>query len=149
MINQHLNWRHYCNGDYSSIENYDKAVCDNETVWCLHHRDEIRVLPSGMIARRSVEELIADGLYYNLPPSYLIFLPRGEHIRLHKKGNNGLKGHKHSEATKKLMSEKAKGHTVSESVRERLRNFHTGLKASEETRRKLRISHLRRKEEVA
>ena len=137
MIRQNLHWKHYCNGNYSDIENYDKAIADKDNVWEIHHRDEIRVLPSGMVARRSVQELIECGLYYNLPPEYLIFLPKSEHMRMHKIGNNGLIGNKHSEETKSKMRERAMGHSVSSSTREKLRKFHTGLKASDETRRKM------------
>ena len=141
MIRQNIHWKHYCNGNYSDIENYDKAVADKERVWVIHHRDEIRVLPSGMVARRSVKELIENDLYYNLPPEYLIFMPHDEHISMHKMGNNGLTGHKHSEETKSKMRERAIGHSVSEEVREKLRKFHTGLKASDETREKMSKAH--------
>lgn len=141
MIRLNPHWSHFCNGDYTAIENYDKAMADKETVWCIHHRDEIRVLPSGMVARRTVKDLIDAGLYYNLPPEYLIFMPENEHTRMHKVGNNGLKGHRHSEETKRKMSERAKGHKVSEAVKQRLREFHTGLVASEETKERMRKAH--------
>ena len=31
---------HYCRGDISKIENYDKAIADTKTVWHCHHRLE-------------------------------------------------------------------------------------------------------------
>lgn len=98
-----------------------------------------------MVARRSVKELIENDLYYNLPPEYLIFMPRDEHIRMHKMGNNGLTGHKHSEETKRKMRERAMGHAVSEEVREKLRRWRTGRKHSTETRAKMSLSQRRRR----
>lgn len=75
-----------CKGDISLVENYDKAVNDEKNLWVLHHRDEIRVLPSGMVARRSVEELKEAGRYRNCPPNELIFLTAHDHSSLHHKG---------------------------------------------------------------
>lgn len=74
----------YCK-DYTQIENYDKAKADNFIGWHCHHRDEIRELPSGMIALRSATELKENDRYYNCPPNELIFLTNKEHARLHAK----------------------------------------------------------------
>lgn len=73
----------YCKEDISKIENYDKAIADKSQVWCCHHRDEIRTLPSGMIALRTTEELKECGRYYDCPANELIFLTKSEHIKLH------------------------------------------------------------------
>ena len=48
----------YCCEDISKIENYDKAIEDNLNGWVIHHRDEIRILPSGIKVIRTREELI-------------------------------------------------------------------------------------------
>lgn len=75
--------REFCKDDISKIENYDLAAADTTQTWCLHHRDEIRVLPSGMKVYRSKQELIENGRYFNCPANELIFLTRSEHQRLH------------------------------------------------------------------
>lgn len=67
------------------IENYKLAKADNFKGWDIHHRDEIRLLPSGMIALRSKEELIENGRYYNCPPNELIWMNESEHHKLHRK----------------------------------------------------------------
>ena len=67
------------------IENYEQAINDKTQTWECHHKDEIRVLPSGMIAIRTKEELIENGRYYNCPPNELIFLTKAEHTRVHMK----------------------------------------------------------------
>jgi hypothetical protein len=59
----------YCADDISLIENYDKAINDS-AIWDCHHRDEIRVLPSGMIAIRSVSELKENVAIYSLHSVY-------------------------------------------------------------------------------
>lgn len=76
------------NGRIDLIENYDKAKADNFKGWDIHHRDEIRLLPSGMIAIRTREELIENDRYYNCSPNELIWLTRSEHIRLHRKSGS-------------------------------------------------------------
>jgi hypothetical protein len=98
----------YCADDISLIENYDKAINDS-AIWDCHHRDEIRVLPSGMIAIRSVSELKENGRYYNCPANELIFLSHKEHWKLHAKYANGMQNKKHSDITKKKIGEKSKG----------------------------------------
>ena len=67
------------------IENYEQAINDDTKTWICHHRDELKVLPSGIKVRRSQEELIANGRYYKCPPNELIFLTRSEHQKLHQK----------------------------------------------------------------
>lgn len=73
----------FCCEDISLIENYDKAIEDKSQVWHCHHRDEIKVLPSGIKVIRSKEELIENGRYYNCPANELIFLLPSEHRKLH------------------------------------------------------------------
>lgn len=82
MINE-KNAKRFCNEDISLIENYDKATVDNTQTWHCHHRDEIKVLPSGMTVLRSRQELKENGRYYNCPANELIFLTQSEHRRLH------------------------------------------------------------------
>ena len=76
----------YCKDDLSQIENYDKAVNDTTETWHLHHRDEIKILPSGMKVYRSTQELMENERYYHCPANELIFLTRSEHQIIHHKG---------------------------------------------------------------
>ncbi len=110
----------YCKEDISKIENYDKAKNDNFIGWSIHHRDEIKVLPSGITVIRSREELIENGRYYDCPANELIFLTNFDHQSLHSsnrdqntldKMRNIKLGKKHSEETKKKMSKMRKGKT--------------------------------------
>lgn len=91
----------FCKDDISLIENYYEAKDDKEELWICHHRDELRILPSGMTSRRSVEELKDNGRYYNCPANELIFLRRSEHARLH------ATGRVYSEETRAKLSNSA------------------------------------------
>lgn len=67
------------------VENYELAKTDNFKGWHIHHKDEIRILPSGMIVIRTKEELIENGRYYDCPPNELIWMRQSEHVALHNK----------------------------------------------------------------
>lgn len=97
------NTKKYCKEDISLIENYDKAISDKEHNWDCHHRDEVKVLPSGIVVKRTKQELIENGRYYHCPANELIFLIRIEHQRLHKTGRVV------SEETKLKVSKSLKG----------------------------------------
>lgn len=76
----------YCCEDLSNVENYELAKNDpTPNKWCIHHRDECKVLPSGMIALRSAQDLIECGRYLNCPANELIFMTASEHWKLHHK----------------------------------------------------------------
>lgn len=77
--------RYVKDGRFDLVENYDKAKADNFKGWAIHHRDEIRLLLSGMIVIRTREELIENDRYYNCPPNELIWLTSSEHTSLHRK----------------------------------------------------------------
>lgn len=89
----------FCCEDISLIENYDKAMNDDneETIWICHHRLGIELNKSG-------EELEAMGLYWNRPASELLFLTTNEHTRLHneKRWESQEKRDKLSEKLKKV-----------------------------------------------
>lgn len=104
MINKY-NAKKFCKEDISKIENYDKAVNDTTQMWHCHHRDEVKVLPSGIKVIRSRQELIENERYYNCHANELIFLTREEHRRLHNLNR--------SESTKIKMSEAQKGRVLS------------------------------------
>ncbi len=88
----------YCREPIENIENYKEAISDTTKTWEIHHRDEIRVLPSGIVAIRSKEELIETGRYYGCPANELIFLTSSDHMGLHNKGYRhpmfGVRGEK-------------------------------------------------------
>ena len=96
------NVKTYCK-DYTKIENYEEAV-QSKDVWDCHHRLETHNSDG---EKRPVDlaaaELKALDIYYNRPPEELIFLTKAEHTALH------MKGKKHSEETKRKMSESLKG----------------------------------------
>ena len=112
----------YCSEDISKIENYDKAIADTTQVWECHHRDEIGVLPSGMIDYRSKAELIKNNMYYGCLANELIFLTPAEHRRLHHKSKTL------SSDTKAKISEAKKGKAFSPEHKAKLSESHKGKK---------------------
>lgn len=111
MINE-IQAKKFCKEDISKIENYDKAVNDTTQTWHCHHRDEIRILQSGITVIRSRQELIENGRYYKCPANELIFLTKEEHKSLHfsnlsdetiRKRSNSLKGRTQSEETRRKI----------------------------------------------
>lgn len=140
--------KRYCNGDFTKIENYDKAVTDDNK-WHIHHRLETHKYKD----RKRTEWIERDeqvpssvlrdlGLYYNRPAEELIFLTGFEHISLHSKYYSKRPC---SSEQKKRQSEKMKGHTVSEETRQKIRETLKGnipwnkgkTGVSEETRKKM------------
>lgn len=107
----------YCCEDISKIENFELATSDETRMWDIHHRKEI-------IENKTRKDLIAEGKYYNVPASELIFLTRSEHMKLHsnnrsdelknkisestKGTNNGMYGKHQSEETRRKISETRK-----------------------------------------
>ncbi len=131
----------FCSEPIENIENYERAVNDSEHKWDCHHRGEI--LPCGNYSMKTLKKF---GLYYKRPASELIFLPRGEHTRIHKVGNKFGCGYKHTEESRRKMSMAKKGkpgvrnflgHHHSEVTRMKMSESHRGLKIDEETRRKI------------
>jgi len=116
----------YCKDDISQIENYELAKADNFKEWACHHKLEIHE-----DYQNSYKEMKMMGLYYNRPAEELIFLPKGEHSRIHRIGmkfneewklkisnalkgvnhigeRNGMHGKQHSEESKRKMAEARK-----------------------------------------
>jgi hypothetical protein len=145
--------RNFCSGNIEEIENYYEALESSET-WHIHHRDEVRTLPSGMVVYRSVKELKENGRYFHCPANELIFLTHSAHSSLHQtainkqrdysktnkesyhtpefsaKLSNALKGRKFSESTIAKMKEACKK-----------RPTHHGWHHSDETKKKLSELH--------
>ena len=103
-----------CKEDISLIENYDKAIADDTQTWHCHHRDEVKVLPSGVKVIRLSKELKDKGRYYNCSANELIFLTPSEHSRLHHKDM------KLSEETRRKISESNKGKKMSDISRRKI-----------------------------
>lgn len=120
MINEY-NTKRFCKEDISKIENYDKAINDTTQMWHCHHRDAVKVLPSGMTIVRSKQELIENGQYYNCPANELIFLTKSEHRRLHNLNR--------SESTKIKMSEAQKGRVLSKESYKKISESNKGKAA--------------------
>ena len=112
MIGSKTHAVEYCRDDIRTIENYEFAVSDTEHVWQCHHRLELEVLPDGRVIRRTVAQLKACNHYYSRPACELIFLREDEHKKLHMHGNDFFKGKKHSDGSRKALSDKMKGRKV-------------------------------------
>ena len=126
--------KRYCKDDISLIENYEKAMNDKMEVWDCHHRLETHDENGNIRAKGSdltVDELIAQNIYYNRPAKELIFLPKREHLRLHQSLRIM------SEETKKKLSVINTGKIVPDYVREKLSITSTGRHHSEETKQLL------------
>lgn len=117
----------YCCEDISLIENYERALNDENEVYVVHHRLEIELNVSG-------KELIEMGLYYNRPADELILLTKSEHSSLHGKHAigelNNFYGHNHSDETKKRQSEIRKEywltHETSEETKKKMSDANKG-----------------------
>ena len=130
-----------CKDDISKIENYDKAIADTTQTWVLHHRDECKILPSGIKIIRTSAELKENGRYYNCPANELIFLTPSEHTSLHNMFRPEI-----TEETRRKMSETRKGLKHSEETRRKISESLKGNHRSEETRRKISESMKKRKQ---
>ena len=73
----------YCSEPVTQIENYTLARNDPNTIYHLHHRNEIVITLKGMQIIKAAE-LYREGRYHNIPASELIYLPIKEHLRLHR-----------------------------------------------------------------
>lgn len=109
----------YCKDEPSEIENYELAKADNFEGWVIHHRDEIKVLPSGIKVIRTSEDLIESGRYFHCPANELIFMKRNAHLKLHSNNmsdthklniSKGVAGHKATNKVKCAMSDTGKLH---------------------------------------
>lgn len=135
----------YCSEDISLIENYDSAINDADNLWVVHHRDEIRLLPSGMIAMRSKAELEENGRYWLVPANELIFMLEKEHMAMHAHYQRVSPEAKQKMRLAKLGKPSArKFYSPSAFTREKLRAAQNGKRLSPETRRKISEATLRR-----
>ena len=131
----------YCSEDISKIENYQQAIQDTSHIWHCHH---IRGLD---------EDLKAINEYKNRPAAELIFLPAGEHHKLHNTGEHNVLYGKHmSEETKQKLSVSIKKALEDQQIRAKMSEAkrgkpspRKGAKLSEETKQKLREANLGKK----
>ena len=134
---QQGNWKSYCSEPLELIENYQQALAENFEGWDIHHRLEIQ--KDG--TRVSAQELKDNGLYYDRPANELVFMRHGEHRSLHNVGNTYMKGHKHSEESRKKNSLAHRGKHPSAETRLKLSEALKGKHPSAETRRKLSVNN--------
>ena len=80
MINENYA-KSYCSEDISLIENYHKAISDEERTWEIHHRSECDSEGITLFTRK---QLIEMNLYYKRPASELIFVTKSMHLKLHR-----------------------------------------------------------------
>ena len=70
----------YCSEDISLIENYHKAIADEERMWDIHHRKECDEEGRTLFTKN---QLIDMNVYYNRPASELMFVTRSMHKKIH------------------------------------------------------------------
>jgi len=74
------NVKTYCKDDITKIENYNEAINDKTQTWTCHHRLEISPFSGKHITPARLKEL---DMYFHRSPEELIFLTRGDHMRIH------------------------------------------------------------------
>ena len=121
------------------IENYNEAVSDTIHIYDCHHRKEIA-------EKKTRQQLIDEGVYYNRPPEELIFLTHEEHAKLHmsnmtdetrKNLSDKMKGRVFTEEWKKKISEAKKGSKNAMFGKTGSQHHFYGKHHSEETRKKI------------
>ena len=134
----------YCCEPIEHIENYTDAVADKVRKWVCHHRDEIRILPSGMVTRRTSDELIENGRYWLVPANELIFILDTEHRAMHAHYQPATEeGRKRIGLSNKLRPRRT-GFKTSATTKEKLRVAQTGKVLTTETKKKISQANLRR-----
>ena len=130
MINE-KQVKRFCK-DYTLIENYEEAVNDKTRTWVCHH-----ILGEILTS----EQLKDHDFYYDVPPCLLKFVTPSEHRRLHNKGRTGKKhpfyGKRHTEETRKKISESLKGENNPMYGRTGENNPFFGKTHSKESRKKM------------
>lgn len=108
MINEDIiKLKKFCCEDISLIENYNEAKKSPEQ-FVIHHRDEIQDNGT-LLSRQQLKDL---NMYYNLPASKLIFMPYGEHSRMHMKVTRKHIYNSVSDETKVKLSKAAKDNNL-------------------------------------
>ena len=134
----------YCCEPIEHIENYAAAVADKDRKWVCHHRDEIRVLPSGMVARRTSDELIENGRYWLVPANELIFMLDTEHRAMHAHYQPATEECRKRIGLSNKIRPRRTGFKTSMITKEKLRLAQTGKVLTTETRKKISQANLRR-----
>lgn len=135
----------YCCEDLSLVENYDKAIADKENTWHVHHRDEIRVLPSGMVVRRSIQDLVDAGRYYQCPANELIFVTKELHNTIHFRGGSSpMKGKHWSPEMRRHLSQMNTGKVMTPEWHAKHSAGMMGHKVTAQGREHMRLAALRR-----
>lgn len=136
MISKHC--KCFCK-ELEKIENYDKATADTTQIWDCHHRLEFMPFSGRYV---SSTYLMKQGMYCNVQPEALIFLPKSEHSSLH---NVSACKHYDSKERNNKISNSRKGqasYVRTEEHRELMSRIKTGWHPSEESRKKNSQNHL-------
>ena len=119
-------FEHYCDS-LENVENYETAKKDNFKGWNCHHRLETHTSDGERrLVDITVAELKALGMYWHRPAKELIFLTKAEHNKLHKKGNSYMLGKKHSDETRRKMSESQKGKHIGNTASKGMHWYNNG-----------------------
>ena len=96
MIAEIKTIKQICNGDFTKVLNYHKAINDNRHMWHLHHK---------LGLNHTIKELKDNNLYYHRPPEELEFLP-GEYTSIIDTYDS-IKTHRtqHADAKRRIESE--------------------------------------------
>lgn len=139
--------RKYCNGNFAQIENYTSAILDKSETWDIHHKLETQT--SEGEKRRiplTQKELKALGVYFDRPPSELIFMRQSEHKRLHQLGGHLSEEHRKSISVKNRLNVSTRCNAgmrrkLSEIMKARNPKTFLGHHHTEESKRLLSESH--------
>jgi len=161
----------YCRDDVSKIENYEAAVSDQERTWQVHHRLELTLdgefahtyrdlirmdmyfnrpyfelilLPLSEHARLHGKTYIGErAINYNREFSESHRQKISEYAKKRTGDKNPMFGRKHTEESRKKMSEKLSGKKrapMSEETKEKIRQKHLGIPAWNKGKKMKRVS---------
>lgn len=115
-----INIKKFCSGDFSLIENYNKAIKDNNLYDCHHRLETHDSNGNKRLVNLSVKELKALGMYYNRPPEEFIFLTHENHTSLHLLNNKINLNKKFNIETRKKMGLSHKGKKKNEETKAKM-----------------------------
>ena len=107
----------FCCDDISMIENYKKAVSNNEYMWHCHHK-------LGLYFDK--QWMKDNGFYYEQRAEMLIFMKPDEHLSLHKSGNKNRLGQTNTKEHNRKISEANRGKCRNEETKKKISEISKG-----------------------